>query len=416
MNVSSPEQTLKSRLGERGVNGRTRSKAVHPVRRLGLPRRANRLTMEGAMFIGLTLLIGLAAVNSGHNLLYLIFSVMLAMLLVSGHLARNNMRGVIVQRRFPLEFHAGESVPAFFEVQNNERFFTSYALRVQDFMLPESFEEEDPFAFQARGFQSMVRPGQTARCTTTLELQRRGLYRLHSIQLISRYPFGFFQRSRRFDLPGQLLVLPRMLPPGQLLPLLTPALGDQMADRRGSGASLYGIRNYQSGDPARHIHWKHSAKGQGLKLKEFEEERTLSFRLMLDLRCTLPLSPQQMELFETAISVTATLARYFLQRDCSVSLWTTWGRVPMGFGRLQLQRILRALACVQPQAWDADIPFIENEPAEVTSLCMVFQDDTEMPEGFERGYRLPSNTLVIDVRRLDLPGLQQQNGRPMDGR
>jgi uncharacterized protein (DUF58 family) len=380
-----------------------------------VPRRGNRLTLEGALFIGLTLLIGMAAVNSGHNLLYLVFSVMLALLLVSGALARLNLRGLSVQRRYPLEFHCDQPVPVHLEIHNAKRLFASFALRVQDFLIPENPGREGEEPIRVTAFAPMVRPGRTARRTMYLRLPRRGLYRMVSLRVISRHPFGFFQRALRLDVGGQLLVFPRLVPTHLLAPYVQSALGEREADRKGVGMGLFGIRNYQPGDPARLIHWKQSAKGQGLKLKEFEEERSLAFRLILDLRCADPQATAQGDDFEKAVSLTASLARHLLQHDCSVALWTSYGRVAMGAGRLQLQRILRALACVTPQSWEAEIPFMENEPLEVVSLWVAFQDLEARPAGVDRGFRRPPGTRLIDVRRLNLAEPNPTTGNDRHG-
>jgi uncharacterized protein (DUF58 family) len=414
VNLSSLEQNLKSSLTpRRGETDRRARPAPRPapVRKPGRAvRRGNRLTGEGTLFILLTLLIGMASVNSGHNLLYLVFSVMLAMLLLSGILARANLRGIAVQRRYPLEFHCNRPVPATIEVRNNKRLFSSYVLRVHDTLIPEG-----PYAGKRQPtpvavFAAMVRPGQTVRCSVGLIAPRRGLYRLESLQVRSRYPFSFFQRSMRLYAGGQLLVYPPLLPTRLLPTYVSAAVGDRDGDRQGSGVSLYGIRNYQSGDPARLIHWKQSAKGQGIKLKEFEEETARAFRLILDLRCADPEAADADPYFEMAISTVASLARYLLQRNCSVALWTSYGRISMGMGRVQLQRVMRALARVSPQPWGVEIPFMDNDAQEVATFWVTFQDPQDVPSAADRGFRRPPNTRIIDVRRL--PSAEPDTAKP----
>ena len=94
------------------------------------------MTVEGSLFIALTMTLGLAAVHSGHNLLYLVFSVMLAMLLLSGNVARANLSGLSLERHYPMEFHAGQETTGYIDLRNGKRFFNSYALRVQDYLFP----------------------------------------------------------------------------------------------------------------------------------------------------------------------------------------------------------------------------------------------------------------------------------------
>ena len=247
-----------------------RGEAAARVPRPPVARRSNHLTRFGVVFIGLALMIGMAAVNNGHNLLYLVFSVMLATLLVSGAIAFSNLRGLELERHYPVEFHVDQTVPGALRVANRKRLLASWSLRVVDFLIPEGGGRRD--AIPVAGFCAIVRPGQAATIPVALHVPHRGVYRMVAMQAGTRYPYGLFQRTQRFDVVGQIVAYPRMLPRHLLAPMLGLGPGGQESERKGTGTSLFGVRNYQSGDPARLIHWKQSAKGQGMKLKEFEEE------------------------------------------------------------------------------------------------------------------------------------------------
>ena len=167
------------------------------------------------------------------------------------------------------------------------------------------------------------------------------------------------------------------------------------------------------------IHWKHSAKGQGLKLKEFEEERAQSYRIMLDLRCGESPSPELLEDFEKGVSV-GCFAHYLLMRQGSVGLWTTQGRVPVGAGRVQIQRIMRALAAVLPQPHDAPAPPIESEAVNLSTIWIQYQEDAG-GNGRKGGIIRPFATRVVDARKINLEGVnpepepnQHANSRPAD--
>ncbi|MCX7766841.1 MAG: hypothetical protein N2246_09090, partial [Candidatus Sumerlaeia bacterium] len=66
------------------VNIKQLKKSLERIIPAFLRRRHRRITIEGLMFIVLTMVIGLAALNTGANLLYLILSMMLCLLLLSG--------------------------------------------------------------------------------------------------------------------------------------------------------------------------------------------------------------------------------------------------------------------------------------------------------------------------------------------
>ncbi|MHB8248979.1 MAG: hypothetical protein ACYDCX_08870 [Acidithiobacillus sp.] len=60
-------------------------------------RTAVRLSRPGKVFVGLTLALGFAAVNSGNNVLFLLVSMMLALMVLSGMAALLNLKGVQVR-------------------------------------------------------------------------------------------------------------------------------------------------------------------------------------------------------------------------------------------------------------------------------------------------------------------------------
>jgi uncharacterized protein (DUF58 family) len=101
-----------------------------------------------------------------------------------------------------------------------------------------------------------------------LKTSRRGRHALPRITVSSTFPLGLFRVWSHVRLQQDYLVYPqpsddRGLPPeahSQALPL-----GDQ-----GRGTDDFaGLRNYQSGDSLRQIHWKLAAREQGLITKRF---------------------------------------------------------------------------------------------------------------------------------------------------
>jgi len=89
----------------RRTSGRFWRSVLEAVRRtLAKP---GPLTLEGTIFIVLAFLIGLAAMNTGTNLLYLIFSLMMAFILVSGLLSSRTLKKLSVQRSLPKHIVAG---------------------------------------------------------------------------------------------------------------------------------------------------------------------------------------------------------------------------------------------------------------------------------------------------------------------
>ena len=77
--------------------------AAFPAARVALPawRRRLRFTQLGRWYVALTIGIGLAAINTGNNLLFLVLGLLLSSIVVSGLLSETSLRAVRVERRLP---------------------------------------------------------------------------------------------------------------------------------------------------------------------------------------------------------------------------------------------------------------------------------------------------------------------------
>ncbi len=94
--------------------------------------RSLSLTSEGKRFVLLALAIGLAAVNTGNNLLYLLLAMMLSLIVVSGLLSEQCLRRVLIQRRLPAHIFAGSPSTGYFSIANGKARVPSFSLHVMD--------------------------------------------------------------------------------------------------------------------------------------------------------------------------------------------------------------------------------------------------------------------------------------------
>ncbi len=68
------------------------------------------VTKAGVVYVLVTLVIGIAALNTGNNLLYIVVAAMLAAILVSGVVSALVLRGLELQVRLPEHVFAGRPV------------------------------------------------------------------------------------------------------------------------------------------------------------------------------------------------------------------------------------------------------------------------------------------------------------------
>src|SRR5688572_13738755 len=99
--------------------------------KLRLPRFAVAVefTREGVIFLLLSLAIGAAAVNTGNNVLYFIFALMLGMVIVSGIASRRILHALTPSIHFPEHVFAGISQLCFICLKNDKSRIPSVAIR-----------------------------------------------------------------------------------------------------------------------------------------------------------------------------------------------------------------------------------------------------------------------------------------------
>jgi len=179
----------------------------------------------------------------------------------------------------------------------------------------------------------------------------RGRYISAGVQAIATDHFNLFQEQQILSIPAKLTILPEAwrLRPVAIRPSNTRGFAGPIPARiSGTGVDFLGVREYKLGDPMRKINWRVSTRHQqNLFTNEFEQERIADVGLILDARQQLNLRSSEGSLFEYSVMATAALADAFLNDGHRVAL-LVYGfgldRVYPGYGKVQLRRILQALA------------------------------------------------------------------------
>jgi uncharacterized protein (DUF58 family) len=311
--------------------------------------RSIRLTAEGVRFLLLTLAIGIAALNTGNNLLYLLLAMMLSLIVMSGILSEQTFKQVTIRRRTPDHIFAGRPATATLCVINRKPRFPTFSLRVMDLIEGHAVD---------RGVHLLhVPPQGTAIRAYPIRYSRRGLHRIEGIKLLTRFPFGLFIKAATLPLETDLVVYPEIKPLPEVLVRDLASLGSEQAvPRRGEGAGLYNLREYQEGDNSRAIHWKTSARQARLIVRETETEDQRHVTLALP---TAGPGDHQ-EAFERAVVLGASLAQHFHDRGFSVRLLVGDREIPHGIGESHFHRVLRALALCDPTPGAQSAPLPEG--------------------------------------------------------
>jgi uncharacterized protein (DUF58 family) len=302
-----------------------------------LSARGRRLeiTRSGWLFILLTLAVGLAAMNSGANLLHAIFGAQMTLILGSGVLSELTLRRVAVRRVLRGPLHADEAGPAEVRLENLDPRRDVLAVSVED-----DDEHDDPGRCEPV-FAVRIGAGQSLALPTRVLMPTRGRHALPRAVVATRFPFGLFVKRRELPVDDPVLVYPRRVPAPASEPP-PPQRGGQPSSsgRRARSGEYYGLRPWQEGDELRRLHWPATARLGQPVVRELEAGARE--RLRLRLRPGRTGEPA----FEAEVERMAAEAALRLARDgAELELW--YGdriAVSAGTGPSQHRRVLDFLA------------------------------------------------------------------------
>jgi len=237
-------------------------------------RRRLGFTRIGRWYVGFTIGVGLAAVNTGNNLLFLVLGLLLSSIIVSGILAESSIKGVEVQRRLPDMAIAGTPALVGFAVKNRKARSPSFSLEVR----------ERGGDVSGNTFLVLLPPSATEEATYRFTPTRRGLHRLEQIEIVTRAPFGLFEKSKPMDASSELIVFPQKVAPPDLHSDRLMRQGDEGTSRIGVGQEVHSLRDHRPGEDVRAIHWRTSARIGRLIGIDREQERRRRICVVLDQR------------------------------------------------------------------------------------------------------------------------------------
>lgn len=240
---------------------------------------------EGWYFlVVLAFIIGGAIVRE-VNLLFVLAGLMVGPLLVSWRMAAVTLRDLRFTRKFPESVSAGEPLLIELAVANERPHVDSWGLVVQDHIERVGEGTFEPIDVDVR--VPHLAAGTAEREAYQGSLLRRGRYRLGPLTVRTRYPLGLIEGSLVEESYDDLIVSPRL---GRLTAAWRRVLqrsrsgSEQAAHRQGSiEGEFYGIRDWQSGDSQRWVHWRTSARRNKLAVRQFELQHRPDLAIVLDL-------------------------------------------------------------------------------------------------------------------------------------
>ena len=313
------------------------------------PRRRFPPTREGWYFLIATLLVGLAAINAGLNLLFLVWGMMLFLILASGVLSELCLRKLEVRRVTPLSVHAETPYLMGIALGNAKRRLPSFSVEVEDLV--------DGRPIEKRCYFLKLPAGRTQETAYRHVASRRGRLRLSGFRLSTRFPFGLIAKSKDLEAPAEVLVYPALCPvPTGLLRGFASRHGRGEHKWRSRRGEFFGLREFRQGDDPRDIHWRTSAHRGAPFLRETEDDEGQEVCLVLDngrapsgdvagapsaSGHALAAAPAEVNAaFEQTVSLAASLACELLSRGYRVGLAARGEEITPEGGQAQATRLL----------------------------------------------------------------------------
>jgi uncharacterized protein (DUF58 family) len=319
-----------------------------------------KISRAGWLYFGATLLVALAALNTGNNLLFLILSCLVSIILMSGILSSISLAGIELRIGLPEHIFAGQTVRARVEIINGKLTLPSFALRVEAVVSktsPAAALLETPVFFPYLPRQ------QNMKQSVPVTFLKRGLHVQDTFKIVTRFPFGFLQKARRIALKSEALVYPSVESTSELSEIFPGIDGSIESYHKGRGQDLHALREYVPTDSASHVHWKASARAGSLMVREFARED--------DFRVLLVLDPHPGELiansntvsserFERAVTTCAGIAWHFYERNALLQFRSAGIETSLAPAEENIFATLRHLAVAQPQPAEAQDALLQD--------------------------------------------------------
>lgn len=313
-----------------------------------------RVTRAGWAYTLAVFVVGVAAVGTANNLLFLIFAAMLSALLVSGFISRLSLAGLELDLSLPEHIPARHKIAGRIFLRNNKSWAPSFSILL---------EGVQGSSFSSAVYFPVIPAGTTLEEMVEVTFDRRGVFREDSFLFTTRFPFGFTERRARVTLRRDVLVYPCLSPRADFDGILREIRGEIAVHYRGRGSDFYRIRPYEPFESSRHVDWRASAHTGELQVREFERETENLLEIFFDLDAPAG----QAAWFEQTVECCAYIAWWAMERGARLRFRT------QNFDRYfpeecDVYDILKYLALVEPCGRKVPAPDDENSCQVVFTL------------------------------------------------
>ncbi len=345
------------------------------------------LTLGGAVMLGLIVIVGFSAWNTGNNLLFLVLSFLSASLVIGFFVGGACLKKLDVKMRFPETIFAEEPTPILVSLHNRKILFPTFSVITEvrgrnreKSALADELKELLPVKWAEKlsrppiikhTLDYFVYVPQRGEIENKAEhiFKKRGRFIIKDFELSTRFPFGFFRHRRRLSaLEAEIVIFPKLFSIEKEIEDLPLEVGKILANKRGMGQDLLALRDYQPMDDLRRVDWKATARTNRLIIREFSAEDDKRITVFFDTRLTKTVKAKEKSLrermederkdkklspdderFEIGVSKTASFLAYFTEEQAEIRLVIDGEKGEFGISREHLSECLKRLATVDPK-------------------------------------------------------------------
>lgn len=357
----------------------------------GAPVIARRyhFSLAGLAYALTTAVLVIGAINGQNNLLFWLFGLAVAGLVVSGILSGWSLMGIRIQRDILTpQLHAGETLRIRYRITNRNYIFPAFAMTIEEMPQARSWLGKlfaASFTSHARtpvAYIGYIGPRQTVTVETTAPAHTRGVCTFNALRIASTFPIGLTRKSVTFAQQAAFTVWPAKF---TLAKSFTREGLEGRSTQRlrpsPSGDEFFALREFQPGDSTRSVAWRATARAERPLVRSMAVRPGRRIWLTIDDRATG-------DDLERIAAFAGSLAANLLQSGSEVGLATVaqGALLTPTAGDRNRVRILNALATITTAQCD-------NAPVRTHTgdTSMFIHAGTSAPPSAGR-------TLPIDVR------------------
>ena len=320
-----------------------------------------RLTREGLFYSLVVIVVASAAAFSGNNLLYLVFSCLLAAMLLAGFVSRLVLSGLQLDVRMPDHIFARQPVGLRVTLKNLKRLLPSFSIWIS--ITPEaprarrrrrrSRRKEPARAGPASGLSAgpvycpMIAGGHSISTHLQATFPTRGRFQNEIFWLRTKFPFSFVERLARLHPAREITVYPSVESSPAVEEIVKRLAAEHASLSHGESHDLYRIRPAAPGDGARLVNWKATARSGQLLVKEFTRDDHLRAQIVFD-PAVVETRPHDTGVFERAVQQCAAVVWRLYELRAEIRFDSANVSISTAGNPSAVFQILRHLSTVAP--------------------------------------------------------------------